>query len=317
MCPVSAGSVLMLLDVKWISSTTQSYAVDDFLSNILQPLLDSTALLAHVDPLAVCLVSLTGNKISRDSIRQLFPVIQIFPNANSAASTSAYQILSASLSDPNRFSSTDPAMIFYNQDVVQQTLVSPLQAGTSCLNDCLAAFGEYGSCVAGVCVCIEGQWAGPDCSIPTCPGIPACSNNGQCLLSFTKAPLHRCACRPEWDGLACNIPLCINNCSGHGICNSNGLNPLCVCDSPWGGSDCSTEQTVNTNKNTSWFRWATMGLGIGAAVFVMLSMVLYELSKREILFGPIYKTLSKPSRVPVRPAFPSHSSNSTASRSTA
>ena len=47
----------------------------------------------------------------------------------------------------------------------------------------------------------------------------------------------------RWAGMAYNLTAskagtCLNSCSGHGRCTSNGV---CICEGPWSGGDCSVD----------------------------------------------------------------------------
>ena len=138
-----------------------------------------------------------------------------------------------------------------------------------CHNNC----NMHGTCtLASVCKC-DSSWEGNDCSLRTCPrgpilgdiatGIDAshqmerCSGRGECDHKSGA-----CKCDPGWSGLNCGKTLCINNCSGHGVCISlydaaifnDGFHYNrttsyrrwdahmfhgCKCDSGYGGQDCS------------------------------------------------------------------------------
>ena len=54
-----------------------------------------------------------------------------------------------------------------------------------------------------------------------------------------------CRCNSGWSGTDCSLRLCINNCSGHGICEINGTlgksTEGCTCDLSWSGIDCSIQ----------------------------------------------------------------------------
>ena len=72
----------------------------------------------------------------------------------------------------------------------------------SCIPDCV-----NGYCVGGsTCYCDFG-WGGIDCSIPTCNGIAAtsqevCSFHGTCTAPDT------CSCDPGYTGGDCENPIC-------------------------------------------------------------------------------------------------------------
>jgi hypothetical protein len=113
---------------------------------------------------------------------------------------------------------------------------------------------------------IQKQYTGADCSEMTCPrGMSwsdladshnhtdnvECSDAGLCDRSSGT-----CSCYPGYTGSACQRTVCENDCSGHGICQSNikfaidggarytlawdaGLHYGCKCDSGYRGGDCS------------------------------------------------------------------------------
>lgn len=113
---------------------------------------------------------------------------------------------------------------------------------------------------------IQVHHVGADCSQLTCPrGMSwtqtvgrydhvdnvECSDAGHCDRSSGK-----CNCYAGYGGSACQRTQCENDCSGHGICQSNlkfaadggaryklawdsGLHHGCKCDSGYRGADCS------------------------------------------------------------------------------
>lgn len=65
-------------------------------------------------------------------------------------------------------------------------------------------------------------------SINSCPRN--CSNNGVCVGD-------RCTCDAEFEGEACEKPICPNGCSGKGSCDKT--NHRCICNYGYVGLDCS------------------------------------------------------------------------------
>jgi hypothetical protein len=59
--------------------------------------------------------------------------------------------------------------------------------------------------------------------------VKSCSTHGQCMTGTRK-----CQCDTKWTGLNC--ALCINTCSGNGVCNHTGD---CVCNTHFVGENCS------------------------------------------------------------------------------
>eukprot|EP00941_MAST-03F_sp_MAST-3F-sp1_P000210 g210.t1 len=116
---------------------------------------------------------------------------------------------------------------------------------------------------------MEPRYTGADCSLFTCPrGMSftqlassnthvdsvECSDAGMCDRTTGS-----CVCNPGYEGAACQRTVCENNCSGHGICQSNlkfaedggaryqfawdsGLHHGCKCDSGYRGSSCSLKE---------------------------------------------------------------------------
>jgi tenascin len=108
----------------------------------------------------------------------------------------------------------------------------------ACPKEC----SNHGPCVDGFCQCSEG-WIGTDCSQRACPN--QCSSNVSCnrlIILFLLFPFLNfsewtsafffllfqgmclesgvCACESGFVGSACNITVCVDNCSGHGNCNN-------------------------------------------------------------------------------------------------
>jgi hypothetical protein len=143
------------------------------------------------------------------------------------------------------------------------------------------------------------QWTGADCSLQTCSrGVSwtkehqsdvclhadfvECSDQGLCDRGSGT-----CACFPGYTGAACQRTICENDCSGHGICQSNvdfsvdasiddvpnGANPNtaygrdkrylnawdsglhygCKCDLGFRGPDCSMQECPSTSDPLGWY----------------------------------------------------------------
>jgi Kelch motif/EGF-like domain/Galactose oxidase, central domain len=87
----------------------------------------------------------------------------------------------------------------------------------------------------GVCECFDG-WTEFDCSVKSC--VSQCSNlgseiKGDCYVDF---PVGHCVCSGAYYGQYCENIACLNDCSGHGTCGSEGT---CTCDDSFYGEDCS------------------------------------------------------------------------------
>ena len=61
-------------------------------------------------------------------------------------------------------------------------------------------------------------------------------------------PVHEgagvCSCDAGWGGVACEVNLCADRCSGHGVCVEDATAPDglgCECDGGWAGHDCSQD----------------------------------------------------------------------------
>lgn len=118
-------------------------------------------------------------------------------------------------------------------------------------------------------------YTGADCSLRTCPkGMSfsrldaaktghqddvECSDRGICNHDTGV-----CECVPGWEGAACHKASCPNDCSGHGVCQSNlamavdagtrfvggwdsGLQLGCKCDAGYRGYDCSKKECPSTS----------------------------------------------------------------------
>lgn len=150
-------------------------------------------------------------------------------------------------------------------------LVSVLlqSAWAGCPNNCF----QNGYCtINDVCICFKGRngmpaWTGFDCSERTCPygvswagpvvnandahPLVECSNKGLC-----DRKLAVCNCETNYEGLACERTVCLNQCSNNGECltlkqyaadfGREYATPWdatkqvgCVCDLGWRGRDCS------------------------------------------------------------------------------
>eukprot|EP00300_Choanocystis_sp_HF-7_P021803 c20903_g1_i1.p1 GENE.c20903_g1_i1~~c20903_g1_i1.p1 ORF type:complete len:938 (+),score=93.91 c20903_g1_i1:111-2816(+) len=98
----------------------------------------------------------------------------------------------------------------------------------------------HGKCVLSSdphCFCETG-WVGADCGTPECPITDGavCSGHGICEHGS-------CTCDFGWRSGAlgsCDESLCLNDCSGHGLCLFNGM---CACQNSWSGDDCSVDDT--------------------------------------------------------------------------
>jgi len=95
-----------------------------------------------------------------------------------------------------------------------------------------------GKCVEGQCICAAGFGKGAGksglniCSDEVCP--VDCGEHGLCKNN-------QCVCQEGWQGPACRLPKCVNDCSGHGSCyflNANSLGE-CVCDAGFALPDCA------------------------------------------------------------------------------
>eukprot|EP00743_Colponemidia_sp_Colp-15_P013747 GILK01016079.1.p1 GENE.GILK01016079.1~~GILK01016079.1.p1 ORF type:complete len:773 (-),score=80.13 GILK01016079.1:152-2470(-) len=64
-----------------------------------------------------------------------------------------------------------------------------------------------------------------------------CNGHGTC-----NTIIGLCDCVPGWTGDFCDesAPICPNNCNGHGICQNVDGTPKCMCQSGYGGDDCSS-----------------------------------------------------------------------------
>jgi hypothetical protein len=133
---------------------------------------------------------------------------------------------------------------------------------------CKADCSRHGVCEFNFCVCDPGFW-GDDCSLVACPGAVCtfdydahvlrceqCGENGEC-----DGASGACACVFPASGPACDQFACLNDCSGHGVCDtaradaSTGYG-VCACAQVDGiavyeGADCSVAVCpANNSTNT-------------------------------------------------------------------
>jgi len=95
----------------------------------------------------------------------------------------------------------------------------------------------HGQCVGGVCQCEVG-YTGPDCSLMACQNN--CSNTATSVVSqcieFDPVSVCSCVTSTKRGGDDCSNIFCLNDCGGHGVCDSTGA---CQCTAPYTGTDCS------------------------------------------------------------------------------
>lgn len=99
-----------------------------------------------------------------------------------------------------------------------------------CLPDGNPCHGK-GECRAGKCVC-QPPFVGKWCEAKVCPvgrGQLECSGDGMCGDDGA------CHCPPGRGGLACEKDVCLNDCSGTGLCRDD----VCFCPEGRSGDDCS------------------------------------------------------------------------------
>eukprot|EP00457_Paulinella_chromatophora_P000141 gb/GEZN01000141.1/.p1 GENE.gb/GEZN01000141.1/~~gb/GEZN01000141.1/.p1 ORF type:complete len:2115 (+),score=54.91 gb/GEZN01000141.1/:104-6448(+) len=144
--------------------------------------------------------------------------------------------------------------------------------GTGCPNDCHVEEGK-GVCKAGRCLCLADNFHGIDCSLQHCgkcskPGGVCNTGTGFCdcisgwrgedcgeqwcdpvdcggehhgTCVFSEDGNHpACQCIPPWTGLGCDQLMCIDECSGHGVCVQKKR--ACYCSSRYKGSSCETDK---------------------------------------------------------------------------
>ena len=88
---------------------------------------------------------------------------------------------------------------------------------------------------------VSSQHAAAISSNPTTTTTPrviseGCGPHGEC-----DGGSGECFCDPKWGGRRCDIPVCLNQCRGHGQCISTSAHisaqPTCLCDKGWYGVD--------------------------------------------------------------------------------
>nr|AIG55553.1 secreted protein [Thraustotheca clavata] len=168
----------------------------------------------------------------------------------------------------------------------------------TCANFC----SGHGTCGgANKCTCFPGWTGAPDCSRKVCPTGTAwadkasgtnvahsameCSNRGVCDYSTGV-----CMCTTGFTGNACQRRVCLNNCSGHGTCQTMAMMGLmygpdvgtgkgpaytnweqssmmsCFCDYGYQGPDCSLRMCPkNDDPLTTGQGYRTVSLTLAAS----------------------------------------------------
>jgi len=125
------------------------------------------------------------------------------------------------------------------------------------ISSCPGGCNDHGYCLGRVCTCVEG-WTGEACDVavgggPVGGGMPEgrvgvpaacknhCSGRGRCVAD-------ECHCRAGYTGPPngpndCSVIKCVNDCSGHGACDT--ARGLCGCDHGWNGHACSVPSCPN------------------------------------------------------------------------
>lgn len=122
-------------------------------------------------------------------------------------------------------------------------LYALLCIGISCHTVC----NGHGTCDGnGSCICdFDMGFKGDQCDIAGCPGWPEnCMGHGTC-----NAATGNCTCDQGWQGYACHIPQCLNNCNNiTATCEqrANDTLPRCYdCDLPYIGDACQFRSVRN------------------------------------------------------------------------
>ncbi len=131
-------------------------------------------------------------------------------------------------------------------------------SSTGCAEEPLTQFCDFscvpprGSCLRSVftsgeafCQCsfdASGRgFAGSSCAVPLC--LDACNLAGECVVNATTG-WPSCVCDPGYFGDSCERSQCLNDCSGHGVCDVLSGSPVCDCAEGFVGSDCSVPKSV-------------------------------------------------------------------------
>ncbi|KAM6948253.1 tenascin-N [Aplochiton taeniatus] len=91
----------------------------------------------------------------------------------------------------------------------------------------------HGAYRQATCTCqCSPGWEGPACSLSSCPD--ECHDNGRCVDG-------RCVCREGFYGDDCSRPACPGNCNDKGQC----VDGRCVCFGHFAGDDCGVRRCAN------------------------------------------------------------------------
>eukprot|EP01113_Clastostelium_recurvatum_P033354 TRINITY_DN4399_c0_g1_i3.p1 TRINITY_DN4399_c0_g1~~TRINITY_DN4399_c0_g1_i3.p1 ORF type:complete len:893 (-),score=160.55 TRINITY_DN4399_c0_g1_i3:514-3087(-) len=151
-------------------------------------------------------------------------------------------------------STTDASVASSSSSSLSSSTTSPSNPPHSSSSKCSPGLALVDACggssrgrcneTTSLCMCATG-WAGRQCTIPDCPGLPDCSSRGTC--NSTNHQNVYCMCASGWTGLSCSVlmdNICgdNNNCSSNGRCyiDSNDAPPYCLCDNNFIGAACQT-----------------------------------------------------------------------------
>lgn len=152
----------------------------------------------------------------------------------------------------------------------------------------------HGYCRFGVCICDE-WWNAPvsevprpppTCAYSSCPGD--CYGRGTCvLLSSTQQAWCNCSSNATagwaWSGEVCTVPICPDNCTGHGQCAGNADVPWCNCTFGFTGDECAVRKSLHSTASESTllaYQIATGACLAGALLFVFLIAAVPPISRR-------------------------------------
>ncbi len=117
------------------------------------------------------------------------------------------------------------------------------------------------------------SFTGASCNIPFC--LSNCNGNGVCEFNST-TQASECHCLGGFTGAQCQTdPLASCNCSLNGVCALVNSAATCICSPGWEGADCSQVQRSSTGLSAG--AWVGIAFSIAAVgVLVAVAVLLWH-----------------------------------------